>query len=96
MSTNFEAPHYAVSSILPLLQPSLIEIFFLEPFFRTPSVYALSLMWESKFHAHKTTGIILVLYILTFTYLCLGLTTCLFLEANFARISYLPRECYAP
>jgi hypothetical protein len=44
MSTNYEAPHCAISSIILLLHPSFVPIFSLEPCSQTPSVYALPLM----------------------------------------------------
>jgi hypothetical protein len=36
---------------------------------QTPSAYALPLMWDQVSHPHKTTGRIMILYILTFTFL---------------------------
>jgi hypothetical protein len=49
---NYVAPHCATSSILVLLHSSLVQIFSLEACSQTPSVYALPLIWEIKFHTH--------------------------------------------
>jgi hypothetical protein len=49
---KYEAPHCATHSSLLLLHPSLVPIFSLGPCSQTPSVYALSLMWDIKFHTH--------------------------------------------
>jgi hypothetical protein len=49
---KYEAPYCATFSILLLLHPCLVQIFFLEPCSQTPSVCALPLMWETKFHTH--------------------------------------------
>jgi hypothetical protein len=73
MTTNYEAPHCATSSILLLLYPSLVQIFSLGPCSQTPSDYALPLMWETKFHNHtKQLAELFFLYILTFTFLTAG------------------------
>jgi hypothetical protein len=53
-----------------LFHSSLFQEFSLGPWSEKPSVYVLPLMWEPKFHTHtKTTGRIMVLYILTFIFL---------------------------
>jgi hypothetical protein len=52
MSTNYEVPHCATSSILPSPHPSKVQIFFSEPCSQTPSVYALPSALETKFHTH--------------------------------------------
>jgi hypothetical protein len=52
MCTIYEALHCITSSILLLRNPSLVHIFSLEPCSETPSVDALPLMWETKFHTH--------------------------------------------
>jgi hypothetical protein len=48
--TNYEVSHCATSSILPSPHPSLVQIFFSEPCSQTPTVYAVPLAWETKFH----------------------------------------------
>jgi hypothetical protein len=50
MSTNYEAPHCVNFSILTLLHPYYVQIFSSAPCSQTPSVYALPLMCETKFH----------------------------------------------
>jgi hypothetical protein len=50
MSTNYEAPHCATSSILLSPHPSLVQIFLSEPCSQTPSTSALPLTWKTKFH----------------------------------------------
>jgi hypothetical protein len=52
VSTKFEVPHCATFSILLLLNPSLGQIFSLEPCSQTPSVYAFPSVSETKFHTH--------------------------------------------
>jgi cellulose synthase/poly-beta-1,6-N-acetylglucosamine synthase-like glycosyltransferase len=68
-STSYEAPHYAVFSSLLLFHPSWTQIFSSAPCSQTPSNYVLLLMSEIKFHTLKTTGKIIVLCILKFTFL---------------------------
>jgi hypothetical protein len=46
----------------------LVQIFS-APCSHTPSVYVLSLMWETKFHAHTKTGKVTVFYILIFVFI---------------------------
>jgi hypothetical protein len=46
------SPHCATFSILPLLHLSKVQIFPSAPCSQTPSVYALPLMSETKFHTH--------------------------------------------
>jgi hypothetical protein len=68
-STNYEAPRYAVFSTLPSLYPSLVKIFSSAPCSQTPSVYVPLVLLGTMFHTHiETTGKIIVLYILTFTF----------------------------
>jgi hypothetical protein len=49
---NYDAPHSANSSILLLLNAFWVHIFSSEPYSQTLSVYALPVMWETKFHTH--------------------------------------------
>jgi hypothetical protein len=49
---NYEAPHCETFSILPLLRPSYVQIFSSVPCSQTPSVYALPLMLQTKFHTN--------------------------------------------
>jgi hypothetical protein len=67
----FDLPNvnWATSSIFLLLHPSLLPIFSLGPCSQTSSVCALPLMWETTFHTHTKTVRIVVLCILTFTFL---------------------------
>jgi hypothetical protein len=69
MGVNYETPHCATSSILLLLHAYLVQIFSSEIYSQTPSVHALPLMRVQVSHPYKTTGRILVLYILNFTFL---------------------------
>jgi hypothetical protein len=46
------SPHCASFSILPLLHPTSVHIVPSAPCSQTPSVYALPLMLETKFHTH--------------------------------------------
>jgi hypothetical protein len=48
--------------------PSFVKIFPLVPCSQTP-VYVLLLVWDQVSHPYKTTGRIMVLYVLTFTFL---------------------------
>jgi hypothetical protein len=50
--TSYEAPHYAIFSILLPLPPSKVHIFSSAPCSQTPSVYVLPLVWGTKFHTH--------------------------------------------
>jgi hypothetical protein len=52
MNANYEAPHSANFSIVPLLHPSQVQIFPSTPCSQTPSVHALPLLLETKFHTH--------------------------------------------
>jgi hypothetical protein len=54
---------------LLLLHPSLVQMFSLETRSQTSSAHALPSMWDQVSHQHKTTDRIMVLYILTFTFL---------------------------
>jgi hypothetical protein len=47
---KYETPLCAAFSISLLFQLSYIQIFSLEPLPQTPSIYALPLVWETKFH----------------------------------------------
>jgi hypothetical protein len=49
-STNYEAPHYAVSSTLPSLLTPLVQIFS-APYSQTTSVCVSPLMSETNFHS---------------------------------------------
>jgi hypothetical protein len=59
--TSYEAPHYAVFSNLLSLHLSSVEIFSSTPCSQTPSVYAIPVS-----HPYRTTGKIIVLYIIIF------------------------------
>jgi len=65
MSTNYEAPHYAVFSNLPLLHTSLWskcspQQFILKVFF---SLHSSSTVTDQVLHSYKATAKIIVLYI---------------------------------
>jgi len=64
--TSYEAPHYAVFSSLPSLPPSYVKIYSSTPCSQTLSVYVLPLVRQGVSHPYKTTGKIIVLYILIF------------------------------
>jgi hypothetical protein len=67
--TKYETPYCAASSILLLLHPALVQIFCLEPCSQTPSVYALLLMEDTKFHTHiRTWLLIFIIYPRTIKY----------------------------
>jgi hypothetical protein len=70
MSTKYEASHCATSSILLLLHHSLVQIFFLRTLFSNTFSPRFSLnVTDQVSHPYKTTDRIVVLYILTFTFL---------------------------
>jgi hypothetical protein len=67
---NCEAPHWATSSILLLLYPALVQVFFLTTLFSNTLSLCSSLnVRDQVSHPYKITGRIMVLYILTFTFL---------------------------
>jgi hypothetical protein len=68
-STSYEAPNYAVSSNLLSLHLSLDRGFSSAPCSQTPSVCVPLVMSETKFRTQRTTGKIIVLYILIFIFL---------------------------
>jgi hypothetical protein len=62
------------SSLCNFLQPpithfSWIQIFSSAPCSQTSSICVLPLMWDTKFHTHTKQRIIIVMYILIFTFL---------------------------
>jgi hypothetical protein len=60
--TSHEAPHYAVFSKLPPLLPPWFQIFAYALSFRSPSVYVLLLVWETKYHTHRKQRVRLCLF----------------------------------
>jgi hypothetical protein len=66
--SSYEAPHYAVSANLPSLHPSSVHSFSSAPCSQTPSVYVPPLM-DQVSHPYRTTGKIIILYILMFMFL---------------------------
>jgi hypothetical protein len=77
MSTNYEAPHCATFSILPLLH---LQIFSSAPCSQTLLAYARLLMLKTKFHSHTKQLVELLISI----FRCLG---------RFAKESVLVHGC---
>jgi hypothetical protein len=68
-STSYEAPRYSVFSNLLSLHPTLVQIFSPAPCSQTPPVCVTSLISDQVSHSCKTTGEVIVLCILIFTFL---------------------------
>jgi hypothetical protein len=68
MSPNYEAPHWATSSILLLVYLLAPNILLRTPFSNTLSLCSSLNVRDQVSHPNKTTGRILVLYILNVTF----------------------------
>jgi len=68
LHTNHEVPHYAIFSCIPLI-PHTSNIFFNILLSNTLCLHPYLNAKDHVSHPHKTTGKIIVLYILAFTYL---------------------------
>ena len=68
-STNRKAPRYVVFSTPVLSRPSQAQILTSTPYSQTPSAYVHPSVSDQVSHPYRTTGNIIVLYILIFNFL---------------------------